>query len=211
MANDPSRNNEAAAMRGNSLNHVIFFIFDLIDALQPLFFFHIGSINIETRQTLGTDFDLTQLRQKYDAVFIGLGHNSVNQLGINNEDAKGVHNAIEFIEKIRQQDLSSLPVGRNVVVIGGGNTAIDMAVQIKKLGAESVTLVYRRGTGQMGATEYEQEVAQTNGVLIRTFAQPHRFITENRQLTAVEFERTQNDTSKRLTGNGETFEIVTEK
>jgi dihydropyrimidine dehydrogenase (NAD+) subunit PreT len=180
-------------------------------AREVAFILDIGSINIETRQTLGTDFDLTQLRQKYDAVFIGLGHNSVNQLGINNEDAKGVHNAIEFIEKIRQQDLSSLPVGRNVVVIGGGNTAIDMAVQIKKLGAESVTLVYRRGTGQMGATEYEQEVAQTNGVLIRTFAQPHRLITESGQLTAVEFERTQNDTNKRLTGNGETFVIAADQ
>jgi dihydropyrimidine dehydrogenase (NAD+) subunit PreT len=180
-------------------------------AREVAFILDIGSINIETRQALGTDFDLTQLRQKYDAVFIGLGHNSVNQLGINNEDAEGVHNAIEFIEKIRQQNLSSLPVGRNVVVIGGGNTAIDMAVQIKKLGAESVTLVYRRGIDQMGATEYEQEVAQTNGVLIRTFAQPHRLITENGQLTAVEFERTQNDSNKRLTGSGETFVIAADQ
>ena len=97
-----------------------------------------------------------------------------------NEDTEGVHNAVDFIERIRQEDLTTLPVGRHVVVIGGGNTAIDMAVQIKKLGAESVTMVYRRGLDQMGATDYEQQVAQTNGVLIRTHAQPHRISIRGR-------------------------------
>ena len=65
-----------------------------------------------------------------------------------------------------------MPVGRRVVVIGGGMTAIDVAVQAKLLGAELVTIVYRRGQEQMKASGYEQELAQTHGVLIRTWARP---------------------------------------
>ena len=128
-------------------------------------------------------------------------------MGIDNEAADGVHNAVDFIELIRQEDLSTLPVGRQVVVIGGGNTAIDIAVQIKKLGAESVSMVYRRGLDEMGATEYEQQVAQTNGVLIRTHARPHRILTRDDQLSAVEFEYTEKDANGRLTGTGEIFAL----
>ncbi|MGB7452637.1 MAG: NAD(P)-dependent oxidoreductase [Lysobacterales bacterium] len=174
-------------------------------AREVAFILDIGGINLETGKTLGEDFELAELRRDFDAVFIGLGHNTVNALGLENEELDGVYNAVDFIELIRQQDLSTLPVGRQVVVIGGGNTAIDMAVQIKKLGAESVTMVYRRGFDEMGATVYEQQVAQTNGVLIRTHAQPHRILSEDDQLTAIEFEYTEMNANGRLTGTGETF------
>ena len=174
-------------------------------AREVAFILEIGGIKIETGKSLGEDFDLAELRRKYDAVFIGLGHNAVRTLGIESEAVDGVYNAVDFIELIRQEDLSTLPVGRNVVVIGGGNTAIDIAVQIKKLGAESVTMVYRREFDEMGATEYEQQVAQTNGVLIRIQAQPHRILTEDDQLAAVEFEYTKKDANGQLTGTGETF------
>ncbi|MDH4019859.1 MAG: NAD(P)-dependent oxidoreductase [Xanthomonadales bacterium] len=174
-------------------------------AREIAYILDIGGINIMTGKTLGKDFELAELRRDYDAVFIGLGHNAVNALGLENEAVDGAHNAVDFIELIRQEDLSTLPVGRQVIIIGGGNTAIDMAVQIKKLGAESVTMVYRRGLDEMGATEYEQQVAQTNGVLIRTHAKPHRILTLDDQLNAVEFEYTQNDADGRLTGSGEKF------
>lgn len=174
-------------------------------AREVAFILDIGNISIETGLSLGTDFSLDDLRSRFDAMFIGIGHNNVNQLGIINENTKGVYNAVDYIERIRQQDLTDLPIGRNVVVIGGGNTAIDMAVQIKKLGAESVTMVYRRGFEQMGATGYEQEVAQTNGVLIRTFAKPDKIITDNGQLSAVEFENTSIDSNGQLAGTGENF------
>ena len=176
-------------------------------AREIAFILDIGGINVETGQSLGTDFNLDELRNKYDAVFIGLGHNAVNALGIENEDIDGVHNAVDFIERIRQEDLGTLPVGRNVVVIGGGNTAIDIAVQIKKLGAETVTLVYRRGVEQMAATEFEQQVAQTNGVLIRTQARPVRIHSSDNQLRAVEFEYTEIGLNGQMTGTGETFEL----
>jgi len=176
-------------------------------AREVAFILDIGGINVETGQILGTDFDLDELRNKYDAVFIGLGHNAVNALGIESEDIDGVHNAVDFIERIRQEDLSTLPVGRSVVVIGGGNTAIDIAVQVKKLGADTVTLVYRRGVEQMAATEFEQEVAQTNGVLIRTRARPVRIHSTDNQLRAVEFEYTEIGANGQMSGTGETFEL----
>jgi glutamate synthase (NADPH/NADH) small chain len=174
-------------------------------AREIAFILDVGGIDIETGKSLGIDFNLDELRGKFDAVFIGLGHNCVKTLGLENEDLDGVFNAIDFIARIRQEDLSSLPVGRQVVVIGGGNTAIDMAVQIKKLGAEAVTMVYRRGKDQMTATAYEQEVAQTSGVLIRHHARPIRFLADARQLAGVEFEYTATDSGGHLTGTGENF------
>jgi len=98
-------------------------------------------------------------------------------------------------------------VGRRVVVIGGGNTAIDIAVQIKKLGAEYVTLVYRRGRTDMGATDYEQEVAQTNGVLIKTWARPRRLLTDDRGVNTVSFEYTSKDDAGQLIGSGDFFDL----
>ncbi len=176
-------------------------------AKEVAFILGIGGIEIEYGKSLGKDISLDKLRQQFDAVFIGLGHTDVNNLGLDNETAAGVYNAVDYIEDIRQQDLSSLPVGRDVVVIGGGNTAIDIAVQIKKLGAENVSLVYRRSLDEMGATEYEQEIAQTNGVVIRTHAKPTAIQATDGKLVAVEFEYTQTDSSGRLIGSGERFSL----
>lgn len=176
-------------------------------AKEVEFILDIGGINIQTGKKLGTDFKLAELREQFDAVFIGIGHNAVNQLQMDNENVSGVHDAVVFIEQIRQDSLNELPIGRNVVVIGGGNTAIDIAVQVKKLGAENVTLVYRRGMDDMGATDFEQQVAQTNGVLIRCNAQPHRIHEKDGQLSAVEFEYTAADAKGRLAGTGETFTL----
>lgn len=176
-------------------------------AREVTYILDIGGINLETGKTLGKDFVLSELRRDFDAVFIGLGHNTVKALDMENETLDGVYNAVDYIELIRQEDLSTLPVGRRVVVIGGGNTAIDMAVQIKKLGAQTVTMAYRRGFDEMGATEYEQQVAQTNGVLILTHAQPHSIVSEDGQLSAVEFEYTEKDPKGQLAGTGETFQL----
>lgn len=176
-------------------------------AKEAEFILAIGGIEIRTRKSLGVDFSLADLRRNYDAVFLGMGHNAVNQLDLDHEHDPGVDNAVDMIARIRQEDLATLPVGRQVVVIGGGNTAIDIAVQIKKLGAESVTMVYRRGFEEMGATDFEQQVAQTNGVLIRTWATPERILVDDEGVTGVRFEYTGNDESGRLVGTGETFDL----
>ncbi len=171
------------------------------------FILGVGGIEIQTGHALGSDVSLDVLREVYDAVFIGLGHNAVNALRLDNEDVPGVYNAVDFIERIRQEDLATLPVGRRVLVIGGGNTAIDIAVQVKKLGAEYVTMVYRRGEADMGATWHEREVAQTNGVLIKNWAKPVRILADGEGATGVEFEYTRYADDGTLEGTGETFAL----
>jgi glutamate synthase (NADPH/NADH) small chain len=171
------------------------------------FLLAIGGIEIRNGQALGRDFSLDDLRRDYDAVFLGMGLGGVRALGLEGEDLEGVHDAVDFIAALRQApDLKALPVGRAVVVIGGGNTAIDIAVQTKRLGAEDVTLVYRRGPEAMSATHHEQDFAQTNGVKIKHWAQPHSLAGEGGRLKAVTFEYTRLE-GGRLVGSGETFTL----
>ena len=116
---------------------------------EVAFLMGIGGIEIEYNKALGKDINLADLKAKYDAVFVGVGLGSTNDLGLKGEEFPGVDDAITFIEKLRQTEpKSDMPVGDKVVVIGGGNTAIDAAVQAKRIGAEEVTLVYRRGPGK---------------------------------------------------------------
>ncbi len=169
----------------------------------------VGNIQVQTDKVLGRDIMLEKLRREYDAVFLGMGLAGVNGLGINSENIEGVYDAIGYIGTLRQtKDLSALPVGRKVVVIGGGMTAIDIACQTKRLGAEEVTMVYRRGQEHMGASHKEQDWAQTNGVLIRHWARPVRVVTESGMVGAVEFEHTRAGKNGKLSGSGERFTIA---
>ncbi|PBB17597.1 NAD(P)-dependent oxidoreductase [Mesorhizobium sp. WSM4313] len=167
----------------------------------------IGGIDIQNGKALGRDFQLADLIRNYDAVFLGMGLGGVNALRADGEDADGVANAVEFISELRQtSDLSGLPVGRRVVVIGGGMTAIDAAVQSKLLGAEEVTICYRRGQEHMNASEFEQDLAAANGVTIRHWLQPKRVIAENGKVSAIELEYTAMSGDK-LIGTGETLRL----
>lgn len=168
----------------------------------------VGNIQVQAGKRLDRDISLLQLRSDYDAVFLGMGLAGVNGLGIEDAGIGGVHDAIAYIETLRQaKDLSKLPVGRKVVVIGGGMTAIDIACQTRRLGAEDVTIVYRRGQEHMGASHKEQDWAQTNGVRIRHWAKPLRLVTERGAVKAVEFEYTKLDAAGRLAGTGEKFTL----
>ncbi len=164
----------------------------------------IGGIDVKNDTALGADFTLTQLRKQFDAVFLGIGLGSVNELGDDLDSVPGIENAIDYIADLRQaKDKSKLPVARNVVVIGGGMTAIDIAVQSKRLGADRVDIVYRRGPEQMGASLFEQNLAQTNGVTIHNWAQP---VGLRRQDAVIEIElaRTELDKEGALKATGET-------
>jgi dihydropyrimidine dehydrogenase (NAD+) subunit PreT len=133
----------------------------------------IGGITIRNGMALGRDLTLEGLRAEFDAVFLGMGLAGVNALGVPGEDIAGVRDAVEFIADLRQcEDLTTLPVGRHVVVIGGGMTAVDAAVQSKLLGAEHVSIVYRRGRDAMSASDHELDHAATEGVQILTGAMP---------------------------------------
>jgi dihydropyrimidine dehydrogenase (NAD+) subunit PreT len=168
----------------------------------------IGGIEIKTGHALGDKITLAQLRKKFDAVFLGVGLSGVNALNVSGEDFEGVVDAVDYIAKLRQaKRLSELPVGRRVVVIGGGNTAVDIAVQSKLLGADDVTMVYRRGAKEMSATYKEQLLAQKSGVLIKYWAMPTKIDGSPKGVTAVEFEKTTLDKDGKLKGTGEKFTI----
>jgi dihydropyrimidine dehydrogenase (NAD+) subunit PreT len=169
----------------------------------------IGGITIETGKLLGEDVSLNELIAKYDAVFLGMGLGGVNALRAEGEDAAGVDNAIDFISELRQAaDLGALPIGRRVVVIGGGMTAIDAAVQSKLLGAEEVTMVYRRGKEQMNASEFEQDLAAAKGVAIRHWLAPKRVLAAGGKVTGIELSYMALDASGVLKPTGETTTIV---
>ena len=182
------------------------------------FILGVDGIELRMGQALGRDVTLAGLRRSYDAVFLGLGQNAVRRLGIAGEDMAGVLNAVDFIAALRQTaDKSTLPVGRRVVVIGGGNTAIDIATQTRLLGAEEVTIVYRRGPANMTATWKEQAWTQKNGVKIRHWAQPRGLIgwpADGGGRVAVKeivFESTQLDERGRLIGTGDTFNLLADQ
>ena len=166
----------------------------------------IGGISIEAGKTVTID----AVADAFDAVFLGVGLGGVNALGIAGDDLGGVSDAVSFIEDLRQStDLATLPVGRNVVVIGGGMTAIDAAVQSKLLGAEQVTVAYRRGREAMSASRYEQDLAASNGVKLLFNVMPTA-VHGNGAATEIELEYT-HVTNGKLTGTGEKVRLAADQ
>ncbi|MDU8945122.1 NAD(P)-dependent oxidoreductase [Ovoidimarina sediminis] len=166
----------------------------------------IGGIETVYGAALGQTLSLEALIEDFDAVFLGIGLQGVNALRAEGEAADGVRDAVDFIADLRQAaDLSDLPVGRNVVVIGGGMTAVDAAVQSKLLGAETVTIAYRRGQEKMPASRFEQDLASSKGVRIVANARPVA-VHGAGAAAEVEFEYTR-DSGGGLEGTGETFRI----
>ena len=177
-------------------------------AKEAAFILGVGGIEVKTGVALGRDIALETLTRDYDAVFLGLGLPGTNKLGVRGEDTlANIEDAIAFIAELRQaEDLSQVPIGRRVVVIGGGMTAVDAAVQAKRLGAELVTIVYRRGLEDMKASRYERELAQTNGVNIRTWAQPIAVEGHDGEVCGVLFEHMVLENG-RLVGGGLPFRL----
>jgi dihydropyrimidine dehydrogenase (NAD+) subunit PreT len=172
------------------------------------FILAIGGITIKHGKRLGKNVALEDLRRDFDAVFIGTGLQGVNALGVEGDMAKGVEAAVDYIADLRQSDnLSKLPVGKRVIVIGGGMTAIDVAVQSKLLGADEVTILYRRAQPQMNASLYEQELATSKGVVIRHNIMPVKVKKKRGRLSALVCEKTAENNGK-LAGTGETFELA---
>ncbi len=144
--------------------------------------------DIQTLRRLGKDFTLQGLRDEgYEAVFLAVGAPDGLALELPGSDAKGVVDSMAFL---RQYNIrGSVPVGKQVVVIGGGNAAIDAARTAMRLGAEKVTVVYRRTREQMPAYAEEISEAQQEGVELRTLCAPERFLVESGKVTGVECRR----------------------
>jgi glutamate synthase (NADPH/NADH) small chain len=166
----------------------------------------IGGITPKLNCRLGRDITLDGLLATYDAVFLGLGLAGVNALGIAEPEVTGLRNAVDFIAELRQSAPEIVPVGRKVVVIGGGMTAVDAAVQSRLLGAEQVTMVYRRGPEGLSASGYEQHWAQTHGVTIRCWARPLCVEASSGVLRGMRFAATKPEGGK-LVDTGEQFFI----
>ena len=171
----------------------------------------IGGIEVKHGQKLGRDFNLADLTGEFDAVFLGIGLAGVNALRTEGEELEGVVDAVDFIAALRQAgDKGSVEIGRRVVVIGGGMTAVDAAVQAKLLGAEEVTICYRRGKEHMNASEFEQDLAASKGVILRHWLAPKKIIARDGRVAGIEVEYTELSEG-RLVGTGETGVIAADQ
>jgi glutamate synthase (NADPH/NADH) small chain len=167
----------------------------------------IGGITVEHGKALGRGLTIQKLQKEFDAVFLGLGLQGVNDLGVKNDDLPGIEDAVDYISTLRQaKDLAKLKVGRRVVVIGGGMTAIDIAVQSRLLGAEDVTILYRRGAAQMKASRYEQELAQIRGVKIKHWVAPRKVLVKAGKAVGLQCDYMK-EVKGKLAPTGETFSI----
>ncbi len=143
---------------------------------------------IRQGQRVGRDVTFAELEKDYDAIFLGLGLGASHELEIPGEDKLGVVGATEFIEELRSKPLHETKIGPKVVVVGAGNTAIDAATEAARLGAELVTIVYRRGIEEMPAYEFEYELALKDRVRFQWLTQPVE-VLGNGKVTGLKCQR----------------------
>ena len=118
--------------------------------------------------------DFAKLVEGFDALLLGVGLPRAVPLGIPGEELPGVRESLDFIEELKAKPPREIKVGRRVAVIGGGNTAVDAATQAKRLGADRVILIYRRGREEMSAFDYEIELLRADGCELLLKTQPVR-------------------------------------
>jgi NADH-quinone oxidoreductase subunit F len=141
-------------------------------------------VDIECNKTLGTDFTLESLKTDgYEAVFLAVGAPDGLKLGLPGENAEGVYEAMSFLRDYNIR--GSVPVGKNVIIIGGGNAAIDAARTAARLDAENVTVLYRRTREQMPAYEEEIEEAEAEGVKLQLLTSPEEILVEDGKVVGI--------------------------
>ncbi|WP_373419558.1 NAD(P)-dependent oxidoreductase [Bacillus sp. EAC] len=143
-------------------------------------------VKIRTNTKVGRDVSTAYLIENYDKVVLAIGMGKVPMLGIDGEDLNGVYDAIDFVKETKLGELSKRFVGKNIVVIGAGNTAIDAATCSVRLGATNVKILYRRTVEEMTAYEFEYEFAKQDGVEFRWLTAPVRIIGENEKVSGLE-------------------------
>ncbi len=156
----------------------------------------VRGLGVEIRQkiTVGSDVTFAQLEKDFDAIFIGVGLGETGALKVPGEDLPGVVGAMEFIEPTKIRQFAQLNIGRRIACIGAGNTAIDVVTAAKRLGAEIVHLIYRRGEQEMPAFRYEYDLAKLDGVRFHWHAQPVRILADaTGKVAAIECVRTRTE------------------
>ena len=166
-------------------------------SLEEIEFVKRLGVSIHTGVEVGTDVLPQRLLEEYDAVVLAAGTGKVPELGVPGEELHGVIEALPFIaatkmaEKDGLENLHAVEVGNEVVVIGAGNTAIDAATIAKRLGAERVTMIYRRSRAEMTAYDFEVKFVQNEGVDIRLTTQPIEILGEGGRVTGIRCVRTE--------------------
>src|SRR5579862_343365 len=133
-------------------------------------------VKIQTNVWIGKTVTLAELEKKHDAIFIGAGLGVSPDLAIPGEELNGVHDALEFIEKVTSRKWNTVDVGKRVAVIGAGNTAIDAVTEAKRLGAEQVMIIYRRSREEMSAYDFEYALAKQDTVQFHFLTAPKRIL-----------------------------------
>ena len=142
-------------------------------------------VDFRQKTEVGRDVPFAQLEQEFDAVFIGVGLGETWDLAVPGENLIGVCGAMEFIEATKLRSFAEVQVGRRIACIGAGNTAIDVVTAAKRLGSESVHLIYRRGEKEMPAFRYEYDLAKLDGVNFHWYTQPVQIIGEGGRVSAI--------------------------
>ena len=140
-------------------------------------------INIEYNKTLGHDFSLKELKSRYDAVFLAIGAQKSTAMRIRHEETSGVYGGVDFLHNIASG--KKIDIGENVIVVGGGNTAIDAARTSIRLGAKKVSIVYRRTKEEMPAELYEIEEAIHEGIAFSFLLAPTEVIVKDGKLCGL--------------------------
>ncbi len=155
---------------------------DEIAYLQDQFGF-----NVHYKKPVSGRADFERLEKDYDAIFIGIGLGATAPLGVPGEDKKGVMGALEFVEELRNKHQAT-SVGNKVIVLGGGNTAMDAASESCRMGAESVIIAYRRGPEEMSGYSFEFDLAKRSGAKALFNVTPVE-VVGNGTVTGVKFVR----------------------
>ncbi|MEZ4655473.1 MAG: FAD-dependent oxidoreductase [Candidatus Eisenbacteria bacterium] len=159
------------------------------DSLGEVAFILSLGVQIQTGVLLGRDVAADDLLRDYDAVFLGLGLGGDRKLGIPGEDGGQVVGAVQLIERLKNEPQTGLDGLGEVLVVGGGNTAIDAARELTHLGASSVSLVYRRGASDMSGYEHEMEAARREGVRLVEHAIPREVIRDGGRVCALRIDQ----------------------
>jgi len=148
-------------------------------------------VKFRQKMEVGRDISFAELEKQFDAIFIGVGLGETWELILPGEDLRGVYGAIEFVERTKTQAFRDVEIGRRVACIGAGNTAIDVVTAARRLGAEAVYLLYRRGEPEMPAFAYEYQLAKQDGVSFLWQTQPLRILGEKGVVAGIECARTE--------------------
>jgi glutamate synthase (NADPH/NADH) small chain len=160
------------------------------EALREVELLRSLGVEIVSGVEVGKDVSISELRSGADSLFLGIGLGTTEALGIPGENLPGVVDALGFIDRLKNEAFRLVDVGRTVVVFGAGNTSVDAATQAKRLGADNVLVVYRRGPEDIPAYDYEYDLAKSDGATYVFYALPVRFLGDG-ALTAVECVRTE--------------------